>query len=203
MHAVEHESKGPGYVAEEGLILMDLPLKLIAFDRGAAAMLNYPNQPGAKAEPASCIPKEILDIIRSHPHTDLASEKARFRIGKSDYVSRFYLVESQNGSPLVAVHLEKDSSSSDAIEEAASKYHLTEREQEALKGILMGLASKELAERMNISPNTVKAFLRLIMIKMGVTTRAGVVAKILQNRTPFSERAEMANDDPRIKKPAV
>jgi DNA-binding CsgD family transcriptional regulator len=34
---------------------------------------------------------------------------------------------------------------------------------------------------MAISPNTVKAFLRLIMIKMGVTTRAGIVAKILDH----------------------
>jgi len=32
---------------------------------------------------------------------------------------------------------------------------------------------------MSISPNTVKAFLRLIMVKMGVTSRSGVVGKIL------------------------
>jgi len=32
---------------------------------------------------------------------------------------------------------------------------------------------------MSISPNTVKAFLRLVMFKMGVTSRCGVVGKIL------------------------
>jgi hypothetical protein len=32
---------------------------------------------------------------------------------------------------------------------------------------------------MAISPNTVKAFLRLIMIKMGVPTRAGIVGRLL------------------------
>ena len=32
---------------------------------------------------------------------------------------------------------------------------------------------------MSISPNTVKAFLRVIMVKMGVTSRSGVVGKIL------------------------
>ncbi len=40
---------------------------------------------------------------------------------------------------------------------------------------------------MSISPNTVKAFLRLIMFKMGVTSRSGVVGKILAHavgRTP-------------------
>jgi len=63
----------------------------------------------------------------------------------------------------------------------ARKFLLTERETEALVGISMGLASKELADRMNISPNTVKAHLRLMMLKMGVRTRGEVVAKILDN----------------------
>jgi DNA-binding CsgD family transcriptional regulator len=40
-----------------------------------------------------------------------------------------------------------------------------------------GLTSKQIADRMTISTNTVKAFLRLIMIKMGVSTRAGIVGK--------------------------
>jgi len=38
---------------------------------------------------------------------------------------------------------------------------------------------------LGISPNTVKTFLRLIMIKMGVRTRAGMVARILQVETPL------------------
>jgi DNA-binding CsgD family transcriptional regulator len=33
---------------------------------------------------------------------------------------------------------------------------------------------------MNISPNTVKAFLRLIMIKMGVSRRVGILSKVLE-----------------------
>jgi len=41
-----------------------------------------------------------------------------------------------------------------------------------------GLTSKEIAVKMNISPNTVKAFLRFIMLKLGVTTRSGILGKI-------------------------
>jgi len=74
-----------------------------------------------------------------------------------------------------------------AMHEAAAKYNLTGREQEALEGISMGLTNKELAERMSISPNTVRAFLRLVMVKMGVTTRSGIVAKILQDRRDFGK----------------
>jgi len=116
-------------------------------------------------------------------------------------------MESQNGhltQPLVALHLEKVSSTSDAIYEVAAKYHLTDREQEALRGISMGLTSKEVATRMNISPNTVKAFLRLIMIKMGVTTRAGIVANLLQNRSPLEEEEDgMTNGSRHVKRVAV
>jgi DNA-binding NarL/FixJ family response regulator len=45
--------------------------------------------------------------------------------------------------------------------------------------LLQGLSDKEIAERMKVSPNTVKAFLRLIMLKMEVTSRAEIVAKIM------------------------
>ena len=44
--------------------------------------------------------------------------------------------------------------------------------------LLQGLTSKEIAVRMGISPNTVKAFLRLVMVKMGVSTRSGIVGRI-------------------------
>jgi DNA-binding NarL/FixJ family response regulator len=44
---------------------------------------------------------------------------------------------------------------------------------------VQGLSSKEIADRMNISSNTVKTFLRLIMIKMGVSSRMAVVRKII------------------------
>jgi DNA-binding CsgD family transcriptional regulator len=176
-------------MAEVGLVLIDLSLKLIAYDRGAAAILNYPHPAGQKPDASGFLPKEILEILRSRKLTELSPVKTHFRMGKIEYMCRAYLVESYTGfvaEPLVALHLERVSSTSDAIFEVGSKYNLTDREQEALRGISMGLTSKEVAERMNISPNTVKAFLRLIMIKMGVTTRGGIVANIL-NRASMEE----------------
>jgi DNA-binding CsgD family transcriptional regulator len=61
----------------------------------------------------------------------------------------------------------------------SSQFGLTRREQETIQLLLQGLTSKEIAERMGISPNTVKAFLRLVMVKMGVSTRSGIVGKIV------------------------
>jgi DNA-binding CsgD family transcriptional regulator len=161
---------------------MDTSLTPVAFDRGAAAILSPPNQQLVK--PAFCLPKEIVEVIRNHRPADLPSGKTHFRTGGHEYSCRVFLVESEAGIlklPIVALHLQRDPSASDAIQEVALKYHLTGREQEALRGISMGLTTKELADRMRISPNTVKAFLRLIRIKLGVTTRAGIVAKLLED----------------------
>ena len=47
--------------------------------------------------------------------------------------------------------------------------------------LLRRASKKEIAIRMNISPNTVKAFLRLVMVKMGVSTRSGIVGRVVGN----------------------
>ncbi len=46
-------------------------------------------------------------------------------------------------------------------------------------------SSKEIANRMNVSPNTVKAFLRLIMTKMGVSSRSEVMRKIIMTQPQY------------------
>lgn len=62
------------------------------------------------------------------------------------------------------------------------RYSLTHRETELLRYLMTGLTNKEIGERMQISPNTVKAFLKLMMTKMGVSTRAAVVGRAFEGR---------------------
>jgi DNA-binding CsgD family transcriptional regulator len=45
--------------------------------------------------------------------------------------------------------------------------------------LLQGFGNKEMDQHMGISANTVKAFLRLVTIKMGVSSRSGIVTKVL------------------------
>jgi len=65
------------------------------------------------------------------------------------------------------------------LSEVSKQFNLTRRERDALEYLLQGLSSKEIADRMTVSPNTVKAFLRLVMIKMGVSSRSAIMAKII------------------------
>jgi DNA-binding CsgD family transcriptional regulator len=160
---------------------MDLALRPIAFDSGAAEM--FAEMARWRAGSSFSVPRELLDVIR-RPKPGDPSEKVHFRLGTRDYTCRAYLLDSPNQSqpcPMLAVHLEREQSVPAAVTQAASEYGLTNREHEVLKEIAVGLTSKEIAERMNISPNTVKVFLRMIMMKMGVSTRSGVIAKLLEH----------------------
>jgi len=161
--------------------VLDLALRPIAFDWGAAEMLTEAAR--RRGDSPLSMPRELLDAIR-RPKPGVPSEKIPFRLGTRDFSCRAYLLESANPSqsgPMLAVHLERGLSVQDAVTQAGSEYGLTDRENEVLQEIASGLTSKEVAERMNISPNTVKAFLRMIMMKMGVSTRSGVIAKLLEH----------------------
>jgi DNA-binding CsgD family transcriptional regulator len=171
--ALRHEPRACPAKADVGIVLLDLSLHLLAFDRGAAEMFGKES-----------IPRELMDVLRRSKPGDPATAKMSFRLGMRDYTCRLYLLEwggVNRRDPIVVVHVERDASSYDAVSEVGQEYRLTDREHEVLKEIAAGLTSKEVAQRMNISPNTVKVFLRMIMMKMGVSTRSGVIAKLLEH----------------------
>ena len=63
--------------------------------------------------------------------------------------------------------------------EISERFGLTAREQETMRLLAEGFCSKEIAARMKISPNTVKAFVHLVMVKMSVSTRSGIIGKMV------------------------
>lgn len=175
-----HKNDPP--IPEVGLVLMDETLRVVGCDRGAAAILKFTSDPD---ETGRRIPAEILESIQSRTRAGVPYSKMRFPTASGEYVCRSYLVESEDGllsGRLVALHLERASMGDLAIRDISNRYHLSEREEETLKGVLMGLSTKEVADQMAISPNTVKAYIRLIMIKLGVTTRWGIIAKVIGSR---------------------
>ncbi|HEX2666412.1 MAG TPA: helix-turn-helix transcriptional regulator [Candidatus Acidoferrum sp.] len=81
--------------------------------------------------------------------------------------------------PTLAVLLERNRPHPDLLR-AARRFHLTQRETAALELLMQGYTTKQIACRMDISPNTAKAFLRSVMFKSGAFNRAGILAKVLQ-----------------------
>lgn len=107
-----------------------------------------------------------------------------FISGRRRYLCRSFSIHSYSAFPpnlAVAILLERNQPRSFDSSQVAAQFNLSRRERETVELLVHGLTSKEIANRMNISPNTVKVFLRLIMVKTGVTTRSGLVGRILQN----------------------
>ncbi|NOY83694.1 MAG: helix-turn-helix transcriptional regulator [Nitrospirae bacterium] len=61
---------------------------------------------------------------------------------------------------------------------------LTPRESEVVYLLLEGKTNKEIAVRIDIGEYTVKDHIKRVMKKLAVTTRAGIVAKVLQHHFP-------------------
>jgi DNA-binding CsgD family transcriptional regulator len=165
----------------EGIVVVDLSFKPVALDCGAEAILNdcdkHWGQPGN-----GDLPKEIRNKLSGQSGSDPDASCIRLNAGDHEYSCRAFTIRpAADGSaqPMLALHLKREVSMIDEVHRVGVDYRLTDREQEVLIGVSMGLSSKELATGMKISPNTVKAFLRLIMIKMGATNRAGIVGKLL------------------------
>jgi DNA-binding NarL/FixJ family response regulator len=98
----------------------------------------------------------------------------------------FHLNRHLRGSsqPTLELLLERGTSGLFFLPRIAQQFKFSRREQQAVELLLQGLSNKEIANRMNISPNTVNTFFRLIMIKMGVSSRSGILARMIRASFP-------------------
>ena len=164
--------------AEVGLILLDSSKNVMYCNEEAIAVLSYPDRPATGKTVQVALTERIHEVFNEKALSE--NVPVVFMSGRRRYSCRsFSLGVSFNGpsKPSIAITIERDRQ---PLYELEVRFQLTEREREAVEHLAEGLTSKEIAQRMNISPNTVKTFLRLVMIKMGVTTRSGVIGKIIE-----------------------
>jgi DNA-binding CsgD family transcriptional regulator len=171
----------PKGVSTPGFLLMDAALSPIAWNVEAAQILTFPNYPA----PMKRLSGLLSDRIKSDlldPQSGAALEFVReFKSGRRRYMCHTFRLDgqvSQIGLSLALI-LERRSSGAAVLSQISKRFNLTEREQETVELLFQGLTSKEIAVRMGISPNTVKAFVRIVMVKMGVSTRSGIVGRIV------------------------
>lgn len=63
------------------------------------------------------------------------------------------------------------------------QYKLNNREQEIVRLLLLGNSNKEIAWDLGLSENTVKGYMKLLMGKLGVNNRAGIIAVLLVGKS--------------------
>ncbi len=163
----------------EGIVLLDSDLEVIGYDNGAEAILSD-GHIRAVDDSSIDVPPEVLEALRADGSADVPYPSIRVCIGKNIYRCCTHIARLREFGLITVLHFSRDFSMEDAVLTISAEYRLTFREQQALRGVMAGLSSKEVAKQMQISPNTVKAFLRLIMGKMRVTSRAGIVAKLFE-----------------------
>ncbi len=138
----------------DGFLLMQESLKPIYANDEAIEILAYPEKPASIDSVESFLIGKVQSILGDKQSSMESGVVTQLISGKRRYLCRAFPLRA--GSPKAA------SVSNFAL--------LIERYPTAPFDII--------AVRMNISPNTVKAFLRLVMVKMGATTRSGIVGRI-------------------------
>ena len=58
-------------------------------------------------------------------------------------------------------------------------YQLSQREQQIIKLLLKGEGNKQIAFSLGLSSNTIKSYMKILMRKLGVQNRSGLIAAIL------------------------
>lgn len=179
--AVMQKAVAPA-VASEGFLLLDSSMNPIFVNHAAAKILLYPLKVEAQKKLNGFLASKIRGtLLLSGQSSGLPVLADKFQSGKRLYLCRAFRVNAVaegDSQPSVAVLLERCSAGSISLVQVSERFRLTTREQEVLQCLSEGgLTTKEIAARIGISPNTVKAFLRMIMLKMGVSTRSGILGK--------------------------
>ena len=173
-----------GFNESDGFLLLDSSMRPVLANPAAVQILAYPRTAMGQTDDMDeyLVHRIRAVLVSKESSSESAAVVPRFTSGRRHYVCRTYRLDVAaigNSQVSLAVVLERASGISMSLVQLSQKFHLTAREREVAHFLLQGLTSKEIGMRMQISANTVKAFLRLIMMKMGVSTRSGVVGKAL------------------------
>jgi len=165
-----------------GFLLTDLSFKPLYANDAAIRILTYPTESTDLANSAGLVQQRIRSAFGAERYATELTAPMPLLSGTRHYFCRPFLLDSTCGKrrdSVVGLLLARHPREPVDISEASGRYHLSPRERETIQHLINGLTTKEVARRMSVSPNTIKQFIRLIMSKMGVTTRLGIIRKIL------------------------
>jgi DNA-binding CsgD family transcriptional regulator len=172
-------------LAGRGVIVVDDAFKVVASNPEVLHILTFPERPDKIRELDSWLSNKVRSsLVDRSSASGLASQ---VQSARRTYLCRSFPLDSMNGhkstatqsGKLLIVILERKGNQGVTIENLSERFRLTAREQQTVQFLMEGYTSKEIAQRMEISANTVKAFIRLVMVKMGVSTRSAIVGKVV------------------------
>lgn len=168
-----------------GFLLTDSLLNPISFNAETIQILNYPEKLADLARSELFLAERVRSILISRQSSGEWGFVTEFQSGRRRYFCRAFLLDSGAKEPFhpsIAILLERGPAALAPLSRVCTQFKLTRREREVLEYLLQGMSGKAIANRMNLSPSTVKAFLRLIMIKTGASSRSAMVRKVLMTQ---------------------
>ena len=172
-------------VSTPGLLLLTESMGGIGYNWEAVRILAFPTKPEQIEHIQRFLAKRVRATLASQRSTGTLQFVGEFRSGQRTYICHALdlcstdLRAEEKGAATVLVLQRQSSTTLSLKRRARNEFRLSQRECETVELLLEGMTTKEIAAAMNISPNTVKSFVRLIMTKMNVSTRSGIVGKIL------------------------
>lgn len=179
-----------------GFILVDSDLEPITFNSAALQILAYPTMVDQIQQQTTFLKDKVrARLLQINGDGKMKCGK-EYRSGIRRYQVRAFRCGAQEADErgrCIAILLERQVSFKTFLDETLLPFHLTPREMQTVMLLVEGLTSKEIAGRLNISTNTVKAFLRLVMVKMNVSTRSGIVGRIVGQPVSVGGRDDLWN----------
>ncbi len=180
------QSKGPSQtnLVGVGLVLLDDSHKAIYANDEAVQVLTYPNRPGKlKALDRLFVESVLLTLPDEEQPTQSPAFKG-FLSGRRYYSCHIFPVEAYSDSnfPVTAVLLERRAPESVAVKQLGKRFNLSSHEQDVVKYLMMGFSDKEIARQTRLTPSKLKIYLRLVMTKLDVDSRSGIVGRLIGSR---------------------
>jgi DNA-binding CsgD family transcriptional regulator len=169
------------------LLVVDRSLNLVASNVEAVQILTFPASAENITQLDGWLTSRVRGGLLDRESSSSLTFVKQFKSARRTYYCRSIPLHLKGNAgvanqPALVLLLERNTIGGVELAEICMRFGLTPREQATVRLLFEGLTSKEIADRMKISANTVKAFLRLVMVKMGVSTRSGVLVKIASSK---------------------
>ena len=167
--------------SDVGMVVLSPSFEPLAANHEAVRILAYPTEPKSIRRVDTFLADKLrISLIARNGHRPAVVSE--FRSGKRRYTCSAYRLEGNLNSQAANMILLLQRPAQRYIDLSSfwAEYPLTPRERESVEFLVQGLTTKEIANRMKVSPSTVSAFLRLVMVKIGTSSRSGIVGKVVK-----------------------
>jgi DNA-binding CsgD family transcriptional regulator len=170
--------------ASPGVLLLSSSFDTVAYNWEAVRILAFPNNPRRLKRVHAFLGRRIRSRLSTHSSGQGRQFVREFKSGSRTYRCNVVALQpGEVGSGMrgtIVLLFERQPYAALSLKRKVWKeFDLTPRQCQTVELLVRGMTTKEIAQSMNISPNTVKTYLRHIMAKMRVATRVGIVGKVL------------------------